>query len=284
MPSSIDMQEHADQLFGQMLKQIGQIISDERKEQYLKYLSCAEAVQKVLMELRSWVNENPFLSESDEIYFFKKIKPLFYSELLYYHKLYKIEIESPKADVEEQLKYLKKKVRRLNAFLYQLREFHFYLKGEESFLDQSCFRRGQPITGAFLNFKNFNPDPIFSTPGCDLTARLLATEKLVEWLGESISDLKRLPAQDLGDETFRINSSLSVAQLACVLRLFHEEKILTHSNQTELLQFFASHFSTSRQEAISGTSLRAKYYNIERSTSDSVKDLLFQMIGRLKKL
>jgi hypothetical protein len=32
------------------------------------------------------------------------------------------------------------------------------------------------------------------------------------------------------------------------------------------------------------TGLRAKYYTIDRSTSDSIRDLLIQMLNRLKKL
>jgi hypothetical protein len=68
------------------------------------------------------------------------------------------------------------------------------------------------------------------------------------------------------------------------LRLFYEENILSNQNQTELINFFASHLASVRQEHISGTSLRAKYYNIDKSTSEAIKDLLFQLLNRLKKL
>ncbi|HEX4850217.1 MAG TPA: hypothetical protein VFV08_05380, partial [Puia sp.] len=64
----------------------------------------------------------------------------------------------------------------------------------------------------------------------------------------------------------------------------HDEKILYHPNQTELLQFFASHIATQKQEKISSASLRGKYYTIEPSAIESVKDLLFNLISRLKKI
>jgi hypothetical protein len=56
--------------------------------------------------------------------------------------------------------------------------------------------------------------------------------------------------------------------------------IFKKSNIREIISFLAEHIRSKKQENISAESFRLKYYNIEESTRESVRNLLFQMLEK----
>jgi hypothetical protein len=81
---------------------------------------------------------------------------------------------------------------------------------------------------------------------------------------------------------FKINLDLSVAQVACLIRVFIEAKIIVNQNITELLKFLAKVLVSKKAESISYDSLRSKYYNVEQSTKEAVKRTLLKMISHIE--
>lgn len=79
----------------------------------------------------------------------------------------------------------------------------------------------------------------------------------------------------------KIETNLSVSQLAYLFRLLYETGYLKVRNQTDLLKFIANNFTTGNTTEISTRSLRSKYYNIDSATKDSVKELLEKVLYRL---
>jgi hypothetical protein len=70
------------------------------KQANLSLFVCSRYFQK----LRDWVMEFPFVSQQDEIYFFKHIKPKVASELIFFRRIKSLELELPETGVGRQKK------------------------------------------------------------------------------------------------------------------------------------------------------------------------------------
>ena len=86
--------------------------------------------------------------------------------------------------------------------------------------------------------------------------------------------------QSVVNTGYKIETELSVNQLACFVRLFMECEILKNTNVRELLNFLAEHTRSKKRENISAESLRLKYYNIEESTREEVRKILFRLLKK----
>ncbi|TXJ24938.1 MAG: tetracycline regulation of excision, RteC [Chitinophagaceae bacterium] len=145
---------------------------------------------KVTMErLKMYVMENPFSEESEEIHFFKVVKPQFTSKLIYYMKLYRLESNRPVGDSRLLKKFLKSELRELQETFIRHRTFYQYYRSGATYLDSKYFlRTGQDI--------HLMPDPqylvldrTFHTTHDYLVSELQANEKLSQLL---TADLEKL--------------------------------------------------------------------------------------------
>src|SRR5690606_41487350 len=71
---------------------------------------------------------NDFESIEKEIVFFKKIKQIPLVKLIYFSEIHSFEIQFPKADRTAQLKFVKKKINKLNRFFLYNIDFGQYVK------------------------------------------------------------------------------------------------------------------------------------------------------------
>ena len=53
---------------------------------------CVDYLQEILGELKNFIISYPFASTEEEIHFFKELKPLLASKIIYYNTVYKIEL------------------------------------------------------------------------------------------------------------------------------------------------------------------------------------------------
>lgn len=81
---------------------------------------------------------------------------------------------------------------------------------------------------------------------------------------------------------YKLQTSLSVPQLAYFLRILVELEIIKYPNDKELLKFYAEHTSTKKAESISPESLRIKFYDIEDTTRDEVKSLIIRILNYIQ--
>ena len=56
---------------------------------------CVDYLQEILGELKNFIISYPFASTEEEIHFFKELKPLLASKIIYYNTVYKIEVRFP---------------------------------------------------------------------------------------------------------------------------------------------------------------------------------------------
>ena len=79
---------------------------------------------------------------------------------------------------------------------------------------------------------------------------------------------------------FKIETELSVSQIACLIRLFVECEVVKTKNIRELINFLAVNTHSKKRENISAESLRLKYYNIEEGTREEVHKILFRLLKK----
>jgi hypothetical protein len=75
-----------------------------------------------------------------------------------------------------------------------------------------------------------------------------------------------------------------VPVLALITRLFKGSGIFTNPNQTEILKFFAAHFTMQRKSDFSYGHLQSKYYQVDECTKKKVYDYLMVMAQLCKKM
>jgi hypothetical protein len=113
-----------------------------------------------------------------------------------------------------------------------------------------------------------------------------AKQIILEWIAQELSYLEEttMVSEKEVKEGIKINTSISVPVLALFIRLFKEAEIVTNTNQTEVLKFFATHFTTLRKSVLSYGHLHSKYYDSDEGTKKRVYDYLMVMANLCKKM
>lgn len=81
----------------------------------------------------------------------------------------------------------------------------------------------------------------------------------------------------------QLQTSLSVKQAALLTRLIFDMAIIKTDNKTKFLSGLASILKTNKNEKISEQNFRTRFYNIEASAIEGIKDWLIKMINQLNK-
>lgn len=146
-------------------------------------------LEETFDRLRTFVTHYTFRDQSEEINFFKNVKPHIFSWLLYYGQLHAMEARMPVGSRADQRKYLVEALGRIKYFFDMNSEFYCYYRSGSTHLDDYYFLRGkadiQPITDNIC----FERDVEFST-GYDLkVSTILANEKLTNYINDRLSIL-----------------------------------------------------------------------------------------------
>jgi hypothetical protein len=97
--------------------------------------------------------------------------------------------------------------------------------------------------------------------------------------------IQRPPGQGSDDflSGFKLKFEASVSQLAYLLKVLIDTKIIINNNLSQVINFIVRFVVTRRSESISYGSLRSKYYNVEAGTKESVRNMLLSMIQYIEK-
>lgn len=144
------------------------------------------SIQKLLSELRGFIVGYVFPNDAEEIYFFRVLKPEVMSRLLYFNKIYSIELKFPNGSNEEQTEYLTKELESLGYFFNKHIDFYQYYRSQATHLDEHYFLRGKLNMRLGSDSARFDKDPIFSTDYDYKIAKILANEMLRIYLNKRI--------------------------------------------------------------------------------------------------
>ena len=139
-------------------------------------------LEGIFIMLKDKVSSYTFPTDEDEIYFFKQTKPRLFSNLIYYQKVYNIEINRPPGNNDIQMSYLKREMERINDFFDRNHDFFTYYRSDNRHLDHYYFKRGKPDIHINLDSFSFERDPLFSTCGDFKLAEIIANERFLSYL------------------------------------------------------------------------------------------------------
>lgn len=114
-------------------------------------------------------------------------------------------------------------------------------------------------------------------------------DQLNRWINEEVkyleSDYTHLKVgSSISDYADKIQTSLSVAKLAVIIRLLVIDKIIINRSVAPMLRIVSKVFSTLQKDDVSFGSLEAKYHAPDKTTIAAVRDMLFKWINILGKL
>ena len=133
---------------------------------------------------------NDFESVNDEIDFFKKIKQVPLVKLIYFSEIHSFEIQFPKADRVAQLKFLKKKISKLNRFFLYNLDFGQYVKSGATHFDEAYYTRDHLDTYHITTSKFYFQDPDFCTPRDMLLGKFKAYISLINYMDQKKHSIK----------------------------------------------------------------------------------------------
>jgi hypothetical protein len=146
--------------------------------------------------LRTFVCEYRFKNEEEEMLFFKQIKPSLLCDLIYYRKVYNIELNRPIGGDMEVRNYLEKELCRIKDFFDKNNAIYRYYRSGETSNDRQYFLRGHFDNTLYQESFSFERDPLFST-SCDYKiAKILANNQVEDYILTELAkvdDLYNLP-------------------------------------------------------------------------------------------
>ena len=127
-----------------------------------KSLEASRVLGEAFDRLKQYIIGYRFQNDDEEIKFFKEIKPRLFCRLIYYRKLYNIEMNRPVGSIEAQREYLDAHVRAINAYTQKRLDFIRYFRSGATHLDSLYFLRGQTDTEQYLETFYYELDPRIS--------------------------------------------------------------------------------------------------------------------------
>lgn len=142
-------------------------------------------LRDLLSEVKKLVLQHQFINENEEIDFFKTIKPQILGKLIYYNKVYRIEISCPISNGKLYHKYFSNELEILKQEYKEHicnSDFYRYYRSGRTDRDHSYFRLGKINYHDGLNSIVFEIDSAFSTFFDYKIARIIANELLYFYL------------------------------------------------------------------------------------------------------
>ncbi len=161
--------------------------------------------QLALVKLRRMVLALGFPDQESEIRFFKEIKPLAYSRLLFYQSLFEIQSLQVKYDPERMKRYLEAKIDEIQLYMEEHAASVQYYNCGFTYLDSLYFVRNNDQVPIELKSLEDPMDEQFNTWQDHTFAVIRANNLLLEYLNQEIIRLEN-PEQP--------NHPMTLAQLA----------------------------------------------------------------------
>lgn len=181
-------------------------------------------LRSLLLELKGRVTTDGFSSEQEEIYFFREVKPLVLSKLIFYNKVFRIETACPCDSVTLVEDYFKDILETIKIEYKQYclhSDFYRYYKAARKDRDTVYFRLGNIDFQEGINSFMFEVDSDFSTYYDYKLARILHLELLSVYITNRLDALRERDPLGQGGKLFAelvwTNSSNALVELIYAL-------------------------------------------------------------------
>lgn len=158
----------------------------EINDNVMKCEKSIEVITTVIHKVKTLIFKSGFKSEQEEINFFKEIKPLFTSRLIYYNSVYKIETKKPFGGSRIIKKYYNNELDKLKRYFDNNLDFYKYYRTGSTYLDYKYFIRGKFDIKLSLDSFYYEADQSFSTSHDFKIAKILANDLLQLYLEDQL--------------------------------------------------------------------------------------------------
>lgn len=196
------METHYSEIISDMENDLSRMkeVSENTPEQ----LEYAIGLCKVALDrMRKLVIQEGFPDFKSEICFFKKIKPLAYSKLLYYQTVFDIESKRKKADIPVIRRYLQQRLSKIHEYLEEHQLKVQYYRSGFSHLDEKYFLRNNDEIPLKLRNDHQLMDEDFFTWHDHTFSTIMADEMLIDYI---IAELKKLDNLEKGIVEFPVST------------------------------------------------------------------------------
>lgn len=250
-----------------------------------KTLEASHVLGDAFDRLKDFIINYHFKNEDEEIEFFKEVKPKLFYRLIYYRKIYNIELNRPIAGLEMQKAYLLSELEGINKYTSKRLDFIRYYRAGATYLDQLYFLRRKTDTEQYLETFYYELDPDFST-NCDFkVAKILANDMLSAYL---LTELEVLEAKGKRVSDFfiprvRLTWQESKSDLIELIYAFDSKQCFGEVPLRQLANYFEQVFNISLDSNLSRAFSDMKIRNNPTPGIDALKDALLKRMQLSKR-
>ena len=247
-----------------------------------KSLEASRVLDEAFNQLKTFILSYNFNGEEEEILFFKEIKPRLCFRLIYYRKLYNIEMNRP-AGTDKQREYLSEALNDINKYNCKRLDFIRYYRSGSSHLDSLYFLRGKTDTGQYLETFSYEFDPNFTT-NCDFkVAKILSNDMLSDYLMreiEALNDSNNIVVGAFGFPTIKLTWKGTKAELQEQILSWDCDSTFGDIPFTQLHNYMQNVFNIQLDSNLSRVLDDLKTRNNPTPFLDKLKKALLRRMGR----
>ena len=246
-----------------------------------KSLEASRVLADAFKQLKLFVLSHNFKNDDDEISFFKEIKPRLCFRLIYYRKVYNIEMNRP-IGIDKQREYLCDILNDINKYNSKRLDFIRYYRSGSTNLDALYFLRDSTDAEQYLETFFHELDPKFST-NCDFkVAKILSNDMLSAYLMQEIELLNDngMRAGSFNFPTTKKTWKGSKAELQEQIYAWDSAGTFGDVPLTQLYDYIQNVFNIQLDTNLSRTFGDLKIRNAPTPFLEKLKDALLRRMGR----
>ncbi len=246
-----------------------------------KSLEASRVLADAFKQLKLFVLSHNFKNDDDEISFFKEIKPRLCFRLIYYRKVYNIEMNRP-IGIDKQREYLCDILNDINKYNSKRLDFIRYYRSGSTHLDALYFLRDSTDAEQYLETFFHELDTKCST-NCDFkVAKILSNDMLSAYLMQEIELLNDngMRAGSFNFPTTKKTWKGSKAELQEQIYAWDSAGTFGDVPLTQLYDYIQNVFNIQLDTNLSRTFGDLKIRNAPTPFLEKLKDALLRRMGR----
>jgi len=148
-----------------------------------------EILLSIIERIKKFIIKYKFKTETEEISFFKNLKPQFVSQLIYQNAVLNIETKKPYGGESVLRIYFQNELDKLKRFFDNNLEFYKYYRTSSTYLDYKYFMRGKHDIKLGLDTFYFETDHRFCTSHDYKVAKIIANDLIQVYIEDLLASL-----------------------------------------------------------------------------------------------
>ena len=196
-------------------------------------------IEKKIKELYKWLKAYVFESISEEIYFFKELKPKLTSKLIFYNNVIKLESNMPVGKKLKQ-KYFEKLLNKIYQYSRKNRDFYQYYRSRATYNDEQYFVRSTEKTLIINHYFELNYDIQLCSSHDYKTAIIMCNDLFSALLVDKLEKINNSCSIEHPFLQSNLNWTGNKIDLIEVIYALHHQKVINGGNID--IKELATHF------------------------------------------